>query len=155
MNNKKQYLSRRRQLLRNRATRTDGGCLEVGGYADPKTGYTYSKFLGKTVYSHRLAWELENGAIPDGMQINHHCDNKRCIEGSHLYLGTHHENMEDGKERSRFRSMSGEKNGQAKLTDKQVADILADDRSQSAIAASFGVSRSLVQFIKAGKRRKA
>lgn len=63
MNNKKQYLSRRRQFLRSRATRTEGGCLEVGGYAD--------------------------------------------------------------------------------------------DRSQSAIAASFGVLRSLVQFIKAGKRRKA
>ncbi len=155
MKDQARYIARRRASLRARAVITDSGCLEVGGYADPQTGYVYAKFNGKTVYAHRLAWELENGEIPADMQINHRCDNKRCIRVAHLYLGTHQENMDDGKERNRFKRLSGERNGQARLTDKQVAAILADGRSQRAIAADYGVSRSAVQLIKAGKRRKA
>lgn len=155
MKDQARYLARRRASLRARAVLTDSGCLEVGGYADPLTGYVYAKFNGKTVYAHRLAWALENGEIPADMQINHHCDNKRCIRVSHLYLGTHQENMDDGKERNRFKRLSGEKNGQAKLTDGQVAEVRADGRSQRTIAADHGVSRSAVQLIKAGKRRRA
>ena len=46
-------------------------------------------------YAHRAAWELENGPIPEGMQVCHHCDNPPCVRGSHLFLGTQKDNIAD------------------------------------------------------------
>ena len=50
---------------------------------------------GKIVPVHRLSWEIHNGQIPQGYQINHHCNNARCINPEHLYLGDQFENMQD------------------------------------------------------------
>jgi hypothetical protein len=49
----------------------------------------------------RWVWIEKNGPIPEGMQINHHCDNARCINLDHLYLGTQRENVRDAFERGR------------------------------------------------------
>ena len=50
---------------------------------------------GKSVLVHRVSWEIHNGHIPEGYQINHHCNNGRCINPEHLYLGDQFENMQD------------------------------------------------------------
>jgi hypothetical protein len=44
---------------------------------------------------HRIAYELTQGAIPPGMQVLHRCDVPTCIRPSHLFLGTHTDNMRD------------------------------------------------------------
>jgi hypothetical protein len=51
------------------------------------------------VYAHRWAWEHFKGPIPDGLQVNHHCDNSLCVNPDHLYLGTQDENMRDFQRR--------------------------------------------------------
>jgi hypothetical protein len=49
-----------------------------------------------TVCTHRLAWELAHGPIPVGMQVLHHCDNRRCCDAEKcLFLGTNADNMAD------------------------------------------------------------
>jgi hypothetical protein len=45
--------------------------------------------------SNRVAWELTNGPIPDGLHVLHMCDNPPCCNPKHLRLGTHQENMAD------------------------------------------------------------
>jgi hypothetical protein len=50
---------------------------------------------GKRVAVHRLAWEFSNGEIPQGMFVCHRCDNPKCFEVSHLFLGTAADNMAD------------------------------------------------------------
>ncbi len=48
---------------------------------------------GKTVLlAHRVAWELTNGPIPDGLTIDHICRNRRCVNPSHLRLLSNVEN---------------------------------------------------------------
>jgi hypothetical protein len=65
------------------------------------TGYGQININGKILKAHRVAWELLNGPIPNGLNVLHHCDNPVCVNAeSHLYLGTQKENINDWKERN-------------------------------------------------------
>ena len=81
--------------------RRPNGCLEWTGASQP-AGYGHMWFDGKWVGSHRIAWILANGPIPDGLHVCHACDNPPCCEPTHLWLGTNAENVadRDAKERS-------------------------------------------------------
>lgn len=60
-------------------------------------GRDYGRFYvgDKTVYAHRLAWELTSSSIPKGKLVLHKCDNPTCCNPDHLYVGTHCDNMAD------------------------------------------------------------
>lgn len=45
------------------------------------------------VGAHRVAWSLVHGPIPAGLEIDHLCHNRRCVNPGHLQLVTHAENM--------------------------------------------------------------
>lgn len=49
----------------------------------------------RTVYAHRFAWELANGAIPDGMTVDHLCFKPDCVNSSHLRLLTKSQNSQN------------------------------------------------------------
>ena len=75
----------------------------------PWTGPTlrdgYGQFnVGGTSYrAHRVAWELTNGPIPDGLEVLHACDNPPCCNPAHLSVGTHAENVADAKRKGKYR----------------------------------------------------
>lgn len=72
---------------------------------------------GHTMQAHRVAWMLHHGVrVPDGKHILHKCDNPPCVNPSHLYCGTHDDNMRDKAVRGRASSLRGEKNPVAKIT---------------------------------------
>lgn len=54
--------------------------------------------------THRVAWIMKNGAIPDGICVLHKCDNRKCINPDHLILGTKKENTTDMVEKGRHYS---------------------------------------------------
>lgn len=83
------------ERLAARLERRSTGCLEWTGHSNEK-GYGQISFEGRLVMTHRLAWELANGPIPDGLLVRHFaCDNPPCCEPTHLRLGTFTDNTAD------------------------------------------------------------
>lgn len=62
-------------------------------------------YYNKTVsLSHRVSWKLKNGEIPEKLFVCHHCDNPKCINPSHLFLGTQVDNMKDCSRKGRLKN---------------------------------------------------
>jgi hypothetical protein len=61
--------------------------------ARQSTGYGNLKADGRYLRAHRVAYELANGPIPDGMEVMHLCDNPPCCNPAHLAIGDHAANM--------------------------------------------------------------
>ena len=126
-----------------------------------KKQYGSIKVNGKTVGAHRFSWEFYNNSkIPDGMLVMHKCDNPKCVNPSHLILGSHADNMKDmisknrqskGNDFVNRKPAKGSKNGLAKLTELQAMEIFKDNRKQREIADQYGVSQAVVHNIKSKK----
>lgn len=60
--------------------------------SDRGEGYGCFGFKGKIEQSHRLSYEDSKGKIPEGLQIDHLCRNRKCVNPDHLEAVTHREN---------------------------------------------------------------
>jgi hypothetical protein len=76
-----------------KVNRNAANCWEWLGGTNSK-GYGFLHWQGKSVAAHRLAYELTNGTIPAGMEIDHRCRNRRCCNPDHLQPLTRRRNME-------------------------------------------------------------
>src|SRR5437762_1733270 len=135
------------------------------------TGYGSFGVKGKILRAHRVVYFLTYGSIPDGMQVLHHCDNRKCCNPVHLWLGTNADNQADKKAKRRGRSwiyvrthprstpypLRGEKSPTAKLKDAQVIEIVERYRqggiTQTELARIYGVSSGTISHYIHGVRR--
>ena len=56
-------------------------------------GYVSRPFNGRQEQVHRIVWIKANGPIPYGLEVDHVCGNRACVELTHLRLLTHRENL--------------------------------------------------------------
>lgn len=64
-------------------------------------GYGQFGIGGKNYSAPRISWELVYGKIPEGMQILHCCDNRKCVKPTHLFLGIPKDNVRDMRHKHR------------------------------------------------------
>lgn len=134
--------------------RSPSGCWEWTGRVMHK-GYGVLSHRHRSVRAHRLAYELFCGPIPAGVMVCHRCDNRRCCNPVHLFLGTATVNNRDRDAKGRRGDVRGERHGQAKLTKD---DVLEMRRRREAgetfvvIGAEFGVSAVHARRVVTGEK---
>lgn len=154
-------------------SKDEDGCWEWRG-AYSGDGYGLINRDGERYKVHRLAYRFEYGEL-EKPQVNHHCDNKMCVNPEHLYNGTQSDNLRDAYERNenvrkglkndyetcmeRLRKIQendlyarGEDTPHSKLTEPEVRDIkeMVGDRTDTEIAKQYGVDRRTIRKIRIG-----
>lgn len=115
--------------------------------ASCRNGYGAFSVNGKQKDAHRVSWEMHFGEIPNGLFVCHVCDNRKCVNPSHLFLGSLQDNHADMVKKGR--GIKGTKCHLAKLTDDKVRDIIkmSKDRTSRSIAKDMGLSESVISSV--------
>lgn len=104
-------------------------------------GYGQVRMVKGYMYAHRLSYILTHGDIPDGVYVCHSCDNPRCVNPAHLWLGTPKENQADMRSKGRGKFPM-------KLTETQVIEIrekyATGETSIPKLAREYGVANTTV-----------
>lgn len=135
------------------------GCWEWTGKSTHKFGYGIIGIggrppKGRTARAHRVAYAIANGGLTSHLMVCHRCDNPRCCNPSHLFLGTAKDNHRDMCAKKRNVNpprLIGEHNlGGGKLNSHDVVEIRALRSSGEkvvVIASRFNIDPSLVSAI--------
>lgn len=131
--------------------RSSTGCWEWTGRVD-KDGYGRTTWAGRPWGVHRLSFSLFCGTLIDGRCVCHSCDNPKCCNPVHLFIGSDADNAADRDRKGR--GPRGRKNHFAKTNEDKVREVkllLAQGVNQTETARRCGLSRNTVHFIARGK----
>ena len=135
----------------------DSGCYEWTGKLE-KSGYGRVSWYGKKRLAHRVAMFLSSklADLDTKLLVLHRCDNPKCCNPRHLFLGTHSDNTRDAVSKGRqfIPDNRGARSGNAKLTLEQADEIRTKYAfgygPQQKIAAEYGVSQMVISKIVRG-----
>lgn len=122
--------------------------------------YGYGKLSigkGKQVRAHRYMYEKYKGTIPNNMNVLHTCDNPRCCNPEHLFLGSQEDNVKDMMDKSRggYKTFHGDNHPMRKIDMAKAEEIRAlwakGGLYQREIGERFGVSQAVVSKIIKGE----
>lgn len=124
-------------------------------WTGPKRGHKprcYGTFMHNKIQytAHRFSYELHSNEVLGKFYACHHCDNTLCVNPSHLFKGTHQDNMNDAKLKNRhhLKGKRGEQNKSAKLCEKIVLAIRNETGTARALAVKYKVHHKTIQNIK-------
>lgn len=101
----KDRLTRKALAVGHKKTGPDGDrCWIWKGYKDAK-GYGQISIEGRTMWAHRVSYELFRGPIPTNQTVHHECGNPSCINPAHLTLASRAENTAEGNQRNGYRGI--------------------------------------------------
>jgi hypothetical protein len=146
MNKKKTKGTLRERLLQH-ARISDSGCWEWPlGLGHNGYGKICYKF--RTLLVHRASYQEFIGPIPQGLLVCHRCDNPKCYNPMHLFLGTPKDNTMDMIRKGRGRHSRGEQ--RSHRTDDQIREIrkrYATGSTLTELSREFGCRTSNIHAI--------
>lgn len=139
-----------------------GKCWEWTGFVSYR-GYGQFEVRRKMMLAHRFSYELHHGALGN-LHCCHRCDNTTCVNPDHLFGGTGKENSMDMVSKGRIATgmrngaytrpesvLRGERNGQSKLSERDVIEILSSPKTAKELSCIYGVTTTNICDIRAGK----
>ena len=141
------------RFLKKTKRNEETGCLEWQAYTASK-GYGHFGLNGQVVLAHRFSYTLFVAGIPEGKLVMHSCDNPKCVEPSHLLIGTNADNMKDMTDKGRANRLFGEDHSRARFSKETIDNIIEAKGFHADIAKRFGCSASYVGLLKNGLYRK-
>lgn len=126
-------------------------CWEWQASCDRK-GYGQFSINRVMVRAHRVAWQILKGSIPEGKCVLHHCDNRKCVNPNHLFIGTVKDNQQDMVKKQRYALNC------VKLKSHDIFEIrkkyASGNITQYQLAAEFKISQAQISEIVRGKHWK-
>lgn len=120
----------------------EGGCWEWTGPLN-YWGYGRLNYKSQHLAAHRYSYEYFNGHIPNKMYVCHKCDNPKCVNPDHLFLGDAQTNMDDKVNKGRHVG-----NNKLNVTQvKEIRNLLNDGIARKEIALKFNVGRTCIDAI--------
>jgi len=135
-----------KQRFWEKVKKNPGRCWIWKGAKTPQ-GYGSVRVFGKARGAHTIALYLTTGHLSEHPEfVCHHCDNRKCVNPSHLFLGNARKNWDDAFAKGRLKLYAG-----SKLSLKDRKDIrkqLSQGAKQYEIARQFGVHPNTIHYLK-------
>lgn len=122
------------------------------GAARLPNGYGKLNRSGKMWLAHRYAYSLMIGTIPSGLHVCHHCDNRLCVNPTHLFVGSRSDNIQDMLRKGRGGGSVG-----SRFSDKNVAEVrrrFDEGDTIKHLASAFATTAQYISAIVRGKHWK-
>lgn len=126
-----------RERLMAKVQKTPNGCWMWTGARNGTVKYGGMTVEGRSVYAHRVSYELHRGPIPEGMDLDHLCHTPLCVNPDHLEPVPHSENSRRGRA--------------TRLTREQVVEIrrrLSNGEIGRRVAEQYGVAETTISAIR-------
>lgn len=120
-------------------------CVSIHGYGL----FVYDK---KTINASRAIWIAKRGPIPDGLCVLHHCDNRKCVNLKHLYLGSHETNTYDMVRKGRDNWETCRKFPVG--TREKAYELFTNGMTSKEVAKELGITQSQVRSLIQNHRNK-
>lgn len=134
---------------------TPTGCWECTSHRTQAGGYSIIVRDGKPIYLHRWMYLKYKGEIPEGLNVLHKCDNPKCINPDHLFLGTKPDIACTTTTKNRDNKASDDRVVATELTESQIREILnTRNVTFDELATKYNVTRPIIWAIKTGRRWK-
>lgn len=142
-----------RERLLAKIEKHESGCWIWTGSVRGAAAHKYGaiRYRGKSEGAHRATYMEFNGEIPEGMKVLHRCDNTKCVNPEHLFVGTQTDNMIDMTTKGRHPYPLGETHHRAKLTNEQVRSIRNSVQSHGQLAKAYDVTKRTIINVRQGK----
>lgn len=137
----------------------EGECLIWTGKANNEGYPVFSAAKGECNLARRLAFTLYGGVLKPRMPVIATCGDRKCVAKEHLQQVTTSKVGKIAAAKGAYSSLkrraaiAKSKAGVCKITDAEVLEIRMSDEVGHVLAARYGVCKSLINKIKAGKSR--